>query len=353
MTEIPFAIFAFVLMISVIVTIHEYGHYQAARWFGLIGTHFSIGFGRKIAGWTDKRGTEWRIAPLLIGGYVKFPDDNPDGPKEGDVTLKSLPRWQRAIVVGAGPGINLLLAALIFALIAYAYGYPAGRPVVTGVISGSPAAAAGIMPGDEITSFNGSRIVMAADVRQHIMIQPNKSVEIEIVRNSNVQKITAKLSEKNVHDDIGNSAKIGFLGVELPQAYERSPTISAALTKGVNDGLFSIYVQFTTMHQIITGERKIMELSGPIRMAKMSAHTLSLGLLPFLYLMALISIAVGIMNLLPIPGLDGGHLLTYAAEGVMRRDLPEAAAQLLIRCGFVIIISMGVLGITLDVIALS
>src|SRR3546814_3658952 len=108
------------LMISIIVTIHEYGHCQAARWFGLIGTHFSVGFGSKSASWTDKRGTEWLLSPILIGGYVKFPDDNPEGPKEGEITLKSLPRWQRAIVVAAGPMINLLLAAFIFAVIAYA-----------------------------------------------------------------------------------------------------------------------------------------------------------------------------------------------------------------------------------------
>src|SRR3546814_3004950 len=101
MNDIPFAIFSFVLMISIIVTVHEYGHYQAARWFGLIGTHFYVGFGGKIASWTDKRGKEWRLSPILIGGYVRFPDDNPEGPKEGEITLKVLPRWQRAIVVAA------------------------------------------------------------------------------------------------------------------------------------------------------------------------------------------------------------------------------------------------------------
>src|SRR3546814_20825988 len=119
----------------------------------------------------------------------------------------------------------------------------------------------------------------------------------------------------------------------LPQAFERSPNLAAALTKGVNDGIFSIYVQYTTLHQIFTGQRKIMELSGPIRMAKMSAHTLSLGLLPFHHLMALISIAVGIMNLLPLPVLDGGTLLTYAVYGVMRRNLPQSAPTLLIQGG--------------------
>src|SRR3546814_9121581 len=130
-------------------------------------------------------------------------------------------------------------------------------------------------------------------------------------------------------DLIGNSAKIGFLGVELPRAFERSPNLAAALTKGVNDGIFSIYVQYTTLHQIVTGQRKIMELSGPIRMAKMSAHPLSLALLPFLYLMALISIAVGIMNLLTIPGLDGGHLLTYA-----RSEKHTAELQSLMRISY-------------------
>lgn len=353
MTDIPFAVLAFVLMISIIVTIHEYGHYQAARWFRLNATHFSIGFGRKLFGWTDKRGTEWRISPLLIGGYVKFPDDNPDGPKEGEVTLKSLPRWQRAIVVGAGPAINLLLAAAIFALIAYTYGYPAGRPTITNVIPNSPAERAGFLPGDTITRFNGTNIVMAAEVRQHIMIQPNKTLDIDILRDTKPRTIRATMGSTDVSDDIGNSAKIGYLGIELPRAFERSPTILSAITKGVSDGAFSVYVQYTTLHQIVSGERRIMELSGPIRMAKMTAHTLSLGLLPFLYLMALISIAVGIMNLLPIPGLDGGHLLTYAVEGLLRRDLPEAAAQGLIRGGMLIIIGMGILGITLDLIAIS
>src|SRR3546814_11464913 len=126
MTDIPFAIFAFVLMISIIVTIHEYGHYQAARWFGLIGTHFSVGFGGKIASWTDKRGTEWRLSPILIGGYVQFPDDNPEGPKEGEINLKSLPRWTRAIAGASRPMVNLLHAAFIFAEIAYATGDTSG-----------------------------------------------------------------------------------------------------------------------------------------------------------------------------------------------------------------------------------
>lgn len=353
MTDIAFAAFAFILMISIIVTIHEYGHYQAAHWFGLVATRFSIGFGRKIVGWTDKRGTEWRIAPFLIGGYVQFPGDGKEDLKQGQKTLKSLPRWQRAIVVGAGPGINLVLAGLIFAVIAYTYGYPAGRPIVTSVVANSPAAEAQLQAGDAITSFAGNKIVMASDIRQHVMIRPNQIVQIDIIRDDIPKTISAKIGAQEIHDDIGNTAKIGFLGVELPQSFERSPNIVSAITKGVADGTFTVYAQIITLNQIATGERKIMELSGPIRIAKMTAHTLSLGLLPFLYLMALLSIAVGIMNLLPVPGLDGGHLLTYAIEGTLRRDLPEAVIQWLMRGGMLIIIAMALLGITLDLIAIS
>lgn len=353
MIDIAFTICAFVLMISIIVMIHEYGHYQAARSCGLIATHFSIGFGKKIFGWTDRKGTEWRVAPFLIGGYVKFPGDDNQPSKPDQKTLNALPRWQRAIVVGAGPGINLLLAALIFALIAYAYGYPAGRPVITAVIPQSPAATAGFHNGDIITSLAGKNIVLAADVRQNIMIRPGQRVDINIIRDDEPRKFSVILGSKNVEDDIGNATKIGFLGIEMPQSFERAPTISAAFTKGVSDGAFTVYAQLVTLNQIIKGERAIYELSGPIRIAKMTAHTLTMGLLPFLYLMALLSIAVGIMNLLPVPGLDGGHLMIYAIEGVIRKDLPEALTTSLLRIGMVLIVMMGLLGLTLDLLVLT
>lgn len=353
MIDILFAVFAFVLMISIIVTVHEYGHYIAGRWFGLIGTHFSIGFGKKILGWTDKRGTEWRIAPFLIGGYVRFPGDDNQELKPGQKKLNDLKRWQRAIVVGAGPGINLILAGLLFAVIAYAYGYPAGRPVVTALIPGSPAVSAGLQPGDTITRFDGADIVLAADVRQRAMLLPNRTVTIDFQRGNEALQTEATLAARPYDDGLGNQGVIGFLGVELPNEYEKSPTIGHALTKGVSDGVFTTYAQFMSLKQIITGERSVTELSGPVRIAKMSAHTLSLGLLPFLYLMALLSIAVGMMNLLPIPGLDGGHLATYAVEGILRRDIPESVSQTLIRVGFTAIALLGIFAISLDVLALS
>jgi regulator of sigma E protease len=352
-TDIGFSLLAFILMISIIVTVHEYGHYRSARWFGLIGTHFSVGFGRKLFGWTDKHGTEWRIAPILLGGYVKFPGDDETERKPGQKTLDSLPRWQRAIVVAAGPGINLIFAALIFAFIAFAYGYPAGRPVVTSVVAGSPAAIAGLEVGDEITRFAGDKIILAADVTQRVMLHPGKQVRIELLRDEVPLTKTVRLASQAYDDGLGNKAQLGFLGIGLPREHERSPTVIAALTKGVSDGIFMGYTQITSLKQIFSGERRLTEMSGPVRIAKMSSHTLSMGVMPFLYMMAMLSIAVGLMNLLPIPGMDGGHLATYALEGAMRRDIPVPLAKAMLKVGIVMIVCLGILGLTLDFVALA
>lgn len=353
MTDIVFALFSFILMISIIVTIHEFGHYLAARCFGLIGTHFSIGFGKRLASFTDKRGTRWQIAPFLIGGYVKFPGDDKNVELQpGQKTLNSLPRWQRAIVVAAGPAINFVLAGLLFAAIAYFYGYPAGRPVITDVIEGSPAAAAGLLPGDRITELDGADIILANDISQRVMLIPGKTIEIQYLRNKTPASTTVDIGEKTYNDGLGNRAQIGFLGVNLPRTFQKAPTFGAALTKGIRDGIFTTYAQITSLRQILVGERQIRELSGPIRIAKMSGHTLSLGVLPFLYLMAVISIGVGIINLLPIPAFDGGHLATYAVESMIGRDLPESVSKKLVAGGLVMIAGMSLFAVGLDLFAL-
>jgi regulator of sigma E protease len=351
--DIAYNVFAFLVMISIIVTVHEYGHYAAARIFGLVGTHFSIGFGPKIASWTDRKGTEWRIAPILLGGYVKFPEGTPETLKPGQKTLVSLPRWQRAIVVAAGPGINFLLAGVLFAAIAYFYGYPTGRPIITQVTASSPAAAAGLKVGDQITRIDGARILLASDVTQRVIMYPGRTVTIDLLRNGMPVKTTATLASKPYDDGLGNRAQIGQLGVQMPQSYERSPSLYEAATRGVADGVFTVSSQVISLYQIATGQRQIIEMSGPVRIAKMAGHTMSLGLLPFLYLMAMISASVGLINILPVPVLDGGHIATYAVEAVIRRDIPERVAQALLGVGIVLISALGILAITLDTIALS
>lgn len=353
MTEILFTLFSFVVMISAIVIIHEFGHYIAARAFGLIGTHFSLGFGPKIAAWTDRRGTEWRLAPFLLGGYVSFPGQDKKIPLEpGQKTLNALPRWQRAIVVGAGPGINLLLAVLLFSAIAAFWGYPVGRPILQSVTSGSPADKAGLAAGDRIVTFDGRRILTSNDLTQNIMLQPGGAIAVTYERGGQTEFTTVHLGQKTYRDPDGNPAKIGFMGVKVPSVFKKASNPVEAISQGVSDGAFMTWAQFETLHQIIQGRRSVTEMSGPVRIAKMSAHTMLLGLMPFLYLMAMISIAVGVMNLMPIPGLDGGHLATYAVESVLRRDLPEKAADRLVKIGLCIVGCLGVFAITMDIMSL-
>lgn len=354
MIQTLYAIFAFVVMISCIVLVHEWGHYAAGRMFGLIGTKFSLGFGPKIFSKVDRHGTEWRVAPFLLGGYVSFPGDDPENPPAPGVkTLASLKRWQRAVVVGAGPGINLVMAALIFAFIAGVWGYPVAKPIVQTVQPNSAAAAAGIRPGDRIDAIDGNRVVVATDVGANVLLHPGENMEVAYSRGDEKLRSQVRIGTSEFIDDDGNKAKIGVLGITLPSAFKKASNPFEAMSQGISDGTFLVWAQFETLKQVVTGKRSVMEMSGPIRIARMSAKTMSLGLMPFLYLMAMISIAVAVMNLLPIPGLDGGHLMTYAVEGTIRRDLPEAVSRRVIQMGFGIIACLGIFAITLDIIALS
>jgi regulator of sigma E protease len=354
MTDILFALMAFVIMISVIVVIHELGHYLAARMFGLIGTAFSLGFGPVLLKHVDKRGTEWRLSPFLVGGYVSFPGDSKDEPIGDDVlTLERLPRWKRAIVVGAGPGINLVLAAVLLASIAGIWGYPVGKPVIQTIAPQSAAQTIGLQPGDELIQIGRTKIITATDVTRAVILHPGKTMLVTWDRKGQRMAQPAKLGTAVYEDEDNSRAQIGVLGVTLPHEWQRASNPVEAITQGVSDGMFMTWAQFETLKQIVTGERSVTEMSGPIRIAKASARSMSLGLMPAMYLMALISIAVGVMNLMPIPGLDGGHLATYAVEGTIRRDLPENVKLQLVRFGFLAILCMSIGAIALDIHALA
>lgn len=354
MIDILSALAAFVVMISVIVVIHELGHYLAARMFGLIGTAFSLGFGPVLFKRTDKHGTEWRFSPFLVGGYVSFPGDNKDTPVPDDVlTLERLPRWKRAIVVGAGPGINLVLAAVLLATIAGVWGYPVGKPVVQTIAAQSAAERIGLQPGDELVQIGKTKIITATDVTRAVILHPGKTMLVTWDRAGQRMAQPAKLGSATYEDEDNSKAQIGVLGVTLPHEWQRATNPFEAISQGVTDGVFMTWAQVETLKQIVSGERSVTEMSGPIRIAKASARSMSLGLMPALYLMALISIAVGVMNLMPIPGLDGGHLATYAIEGMLQKDLPEPVKVNLVRFGFLAILCMSIGAIALDIHALA
>jgi len=345
-----FIALAFFAAIGPLVFIHELGHYLVARWCGVGAETFSIGFGREIAGWTDKRGTRWKIGWLPLGGYVRFVGDmNPasqpgnaqdlaPGDRERAFHLK--PVWQRFLIVLAGPVANFLLAIAIFVFFFAAFGAPRTPAVVAEVQARSVAAVAGLAPGDRILSAANEGVDSFEDLRRIVSIRPGQPVELVVERNGIERRIAVTLGRDRRVDEFGQPYEVGLLGVSptgrvlerlsLVELVPASIGYTAALTKSMADGL----------GQIISGQRSTKDLGGPIKMAQIAGQQASLGPFEFVQLLALFSINLGFINLLPIPMLDGGHLLFYVAEAVRRRPLSLRAQDWAFRGGLAFLLAL-------------
>lgn len=345
-----FIVIAFLSAIGPLVFIHELGHYLVARWFGVGAEQFSIGFGREIAGWTDKRGTRWKVGWLPLGGYVRFVGDmNPASQADADaqltpearaVAFHNKPWWQRFLIVLAGPAANFLLAIAIFAAFFASFGMPRTPAVIGQVQPGSVAAAAGLQPGDRIEAIAGQDVESFEDLKRIVSIRPDEQVVISIERSGQKRDVAARLGAQHVTDEFGQSYRIGLLGVLGGQrALERLPIASVvpeatrytfALTRSMIDGLA----------QIVTGRRSTKDLGGPLKMAQIAGQQASLGPFEFIQLIALFSINLGFINLLPVPMLDGGHLVFYAAEAVRRRPVSLRAQDWAFRGGLALLLAL-------------
>ena len=339
-----FTIVSFLLVIGPLVFVHELGHYLVARWCGIGAETFSIGFGHEIVGWTDKRGTRWKVGWLPLGGYVKFAGDmNAAGMPSDDWlmlpaeerarTFQAKPVWQRFLVVAAGPVTNFLFAIVGFMVLFASFGELTSPPVIDGVEHGTPAASAGLRAGDRIVSIDGTPIEDFDDVAQYVVIRPDQRMELIIERDG--QQTTLPISTKSEirKDPFGNQARIGILGVRSgPLVFTKVPVaeLPEKAVKLTADRLKMIVV---TLKQLILGERSVHELGGPLKVAQISGQQASLGWVALLNLMAFISINLGFINLLPVPMLDGGHLLFYVIEGVRRRPLKAKSQEWAFRAG--------------------
>lgn len=341
---------AFLLLLGSLVIVHELGHYLVGRWFGVKAEKFSIGFGPQIWGRVDKRGTLWRVAALPLGGYVQFAGDlNPTSQSdaawmelpepERSQTFPSKPLWQRALIIFAGPAVNFLFAIAIFMGFALAFGERVSPAVVETVVENSPAAMAGIIEGDRIASFNGRAITRFDELVDEVIMIPNERVDVVIERAGQTITKNILLAERVEKDRFGNIYRLGQLGVSSPKLEFRevglleSPIVGARATYNV------LRQQIKGLGQIITGRRPISELGGPLKIAKISGEAMSVGILAFVTLAALISINLGFINLLPVPMLDGGHLLLYAIEAVRRRPATPQVQEWAFRAGFAMLIS--------------
>jgi regulator of sigma E protease len=345
---------AFLVLIGSLVVIHELGHYCMGRWFGVKAETFSIGFGPQIWGRVDKRGTLWRVAVLPLGGYVKFAGDmNPAGqpdenwhalsPQERNQTFQSKTLWQRALIVFAGPAINFILAILIFTGFLLWFGQSVTPPVIGTVVASSPASGAQLQVGDRIASINGNAIDDFEEIADETRMMPNEEIAIEIVRGGQTIRKTMTAGVRVETDRFGNTYKLGVIGIGA-SASQRvavnpffAPFIAAKLTVKI------LRLQIKGIGQILSGRRSVKELGGPLKIAKVSGEAMSIGIFAFISLAAMISINLGFMNLLPIPTLDGGHLLLYGIEAVRKRPATPAVQDWAFRAGVVMLLSFMVM----------
>jgi regulator of sigma E protease len=341
---------AFVCALGPLVFFHELGHYLVARLFGIAAETFSIGFGRELVGWTDKQGTRWKVGWLPLGGYVKFVgdmspastpgDESAIPPEYRDRAFQLRPVWQRFLVVLAGPVANFLLAILIFTALFAIAGKPQTPNVIETVQSGSPAESAGLLPGDRIDAIGGEDVSSFEDLQRIVGLQPGQPVVIDVTRDGRQLAVHATLGVKTERDRFGQSYRIGMLGilqthqviarVPLPELLPTATRYTFTITRSMIEGL----------GQIVSGRQGTENVGGPIKIAQIAGQQASLGALPFFALLALFSINLGFINLLPVPMLDGGHLFFYAVEAVRRRPLSAKALDWAFRGGLAVILAL-------------
>ncbi|MET0270805.1 MAG: RIP metalloprotease RseP [Sphingomonas sp.] len=341
---------SFFLVIGPLIFVHELGHYFAGRAFGVKAEAFSIGFGREIVGWTDRRGTRWKIGLFPLGGYVKFagdmsPASTPDPawaalpPEEKARTFQAKPLWQRFIIVAAGPVTNFVFAILVFAAFFAAYGEPRTPNIVESVVPGSAAEKAGVRPGDRVTMIARQGVSRFEDIAPIVRIRPGEPVRMDVYRDERQIHLTVTPDRERQEDRFGNAFEIGRLGVGSPSPVITPLPAGEVVGAAVRHTKDIVVAMVSTLGQIITGRRSVSELGGPLQIAKFSGQTATLGWLPFVEFMAMISINLGFINLLPIPLLDGGHLFFYALEAVRRRPLNPVVQEWAFRSGLALLLA--------------
>jgi len=367
----------FIIVIGVVITVHELGHFWAARLLGTKIDRFAIGFGRAIAGWTDKHGVEWRIGWIPIGGYVRFAGDDNAASIPDDEDLKAMradliaqgrgaeinryfhfkPLWQRAIIVAAGPVSNFILSISIFAALLMAFGEVVGATRIDSIKPGSAAEAAGLRPGDVILKVDGAEIRNFDQLRNKVILSSGTPIDLLVQRGEQELGITATPRRGVVYDALNRPQQLGELGAihDVTRGQQVAyPNLAQALGGGVHRTVETISTTVTYVGRLVTGREKADQLAGPLGMAQLSGALtkraadvspdtitfIANGALTIVQLIAVISVGIGFMNLLPIPVLDGGHLLFYAYEGIARRPLAANVQAAGYRVGLALVLGL-------------
>jgi len=331
---------AFVVVLGVLVFIHELGHYLAARWRGVKVDAFSIGFGRAIATWTDRRGTVWKLAWIPLGGYVKLhgqerPQDVPPEVRASWVrgqTFHDKPLGSRAIVVAAGPAANFVLAIVLFTGLFAAVGQPVTLPVVQTVMPHSAAATAGLRPGDRIRAVDGQTIADFQALQAVVEANPAAHITLSVTRDGKILSVPVLTGTEML-----DGRRVGLLGVSGGLLKYQPMSLPAAAAAGVRETWSVTAKTAQGVAQMIAGTRGTKDLGGPLRIAQLSGQVAELGLPSLLSFIAMLSVNIGLINLFPIPVLDGGHLMFFLFEAIRGRPLPPRAQEYGFRAGLALL----------------
>jgi regulator of sigma E protease len=345
----------FLFVLTVVVFVHEMGHYLVGRWCGIGVKAFSIGFGPELIGFEDRHGTRWKLSAIPLGGYVKFVGDinatsTPDAgelealsPAERRVAFHTQPIWKRAATVFAGPAFNFLLAVAVFAVMFSIYGKFVSEPMVAEVRPGSPAAVAGIQPGDRFVSVDGTLVDSFADVQRLVGGRAGDSMVFVLMRDGEEIEVIATPEVSEQTDALGNVVKLGLIGVVNNEALGQPRLIEfgplGAVAEAVRETAFITVRTGQFLQRFVVGREDKCQLGGPVRIADMAGRAARLGFEWLVQLVALLSVGIGILNLLPIPPLDGGHLLFYGIEAVKGRPVSERAMEAVYRVGLFLVLA--------------
>jgi regulator of sigma E protease len=359
----------FLFVLTIVVFFHELGHFLVARWAGVKILTFSVGFGPELFGFNDRHGTRWKLSAIPLGGYVKFFGDDSEASTPSSTTLASMTAEERigsfhhknvgrrAAIVAAGPIANFILAVVIFAGLFTFLGKPSTTARVDGVQAGSAAEAAGFKPGDIVTAINGSSIDSFSDMQRIVGTSAGETLTFVVKRGDSVIDLRGTPELKEIKDRFGNEHRIGVLGISRATSPGDVTTErvnpATALWLGVKETWFVVDRTLAYIGGIFTGREAADQVGGPLRIAQISGQVATIGLGALIHLAAVLSVSIGLLNLFPVPLLDGGHLLFYGVEAVQGRPLSERAQEMGFRIGLGLVLMLMVFATYNDILHLA
>ncbi|MEP7031245.1 MAG: RIP metalloprotease RseP [Pseudolabrys sp.] len=359
----------FLFVLTIVVFFHELGHFLVARWCGIKVLVFSIGFGPEIVGFNDRYGTRWKVSAVPLGGYVKFfGDDNaasvPDHEAAAAMTADEQkdsfihkPVGSRAAVVAAGPIANFILAIVIFAAIFMTVGKQTTTARVDAVAPNSAAQAAGFKAGDLVVAINGAPIDSFSDMQRVVSISAGERIDVDVERDGKRVMLKAVPELKELKDNFGNVHRLGVLGISRSMAPGDVKTQTfgpfSALVAGAQETWFVVDRTLSYIGGVFAGREAADQLGGPIRIAQVSGQVATAGFTALIHLTAVLSVSIGLLNLFPIPLLDGGHLLFYGIEAIRGRPLSERAQEVGFRIGLAIVLMLMIFATFNDILHLA